>query len=200
MNAALQAVAILGMAGWASAQELMYYAWDLNDSGSDTITIGPGETVTLKMYATWEPYEYIFAGSIYEVLGVESWETGEVTSYKNKIDDLGTGPGELQPNNDILGIESFVLPPFFGGYGYYPPAHLYEIEWVPSDYTPRTVRVTDTNHIINWLYIDDFGTTVEYDAAPSEGATIHIIPAPGGILALGLGGLMLAPRRYRAMP
>lgn len=200
MNRLLQAVAVTGLAGWAPAQELMYYSWDLNNTGSDTISIGPGESVTLELWATWEPDEYIFAGSLYDILGVENWDTGTVSNRVNRIDDLATGPGELQPSNDILGVESFALPPFFGDHrGRHPPALLYTLDWTPDDYRPRTVRVAESITLGNWVYTDDFGGSLQYGVAPSEGATVYIIPAPACLLAIGLGGLILGPRRYRRM-
>ena len=48
------------------------------------------------------------------------------------------------------------------------------------------------NHIINSLYTDYFGSSVSYDSAPSEGATIYIVPAPATLLLLAAG---LLPRR-----
>lgn len=199
MNRVLQAVAVTGLAGWAPAQELMYYSCDLNNTGSDTISIGPGESVTLELWATWEPDEYIFAQSLYDILGVENWDTGTVSNRVNQIDDLATGPGDLQPNNDIMGIEAFVLPPFFGSPVYHSPALLYTLTWTPDDPERRTVRVTEAVTGGNSVYTDYFGTTVVYGVAPSDGATIHIIPAPASLLTIGLGGLILAPRRYRRM-
>jgi len=199
MNRLLQAAAVTGLAGWASPQELMHYSWDLNNTGSDTISIGPGESVTLELWTTWEPYEYIFAGSLYDILGVENWDTGTVRNRVNRIDDPDTGPGDLQPNNDILGIDSFVLPPLFGSPAYHSPALLYTLTWTPDDPRRRTVRVTEAVTGGNWVYTDDFGGSLQYGVAPSEGATIFIIPAPACLLTIGLGGLILAPRRYRRM-
>ncbi len=194
MYARTLAAAVGLLACHACAQDLMHYAWDLNGTGSDTITIGPGEPVDLALWVTWEPDEYTFAGSLYDILGRRNWETGTVSDRINWIDELSTGPGELQPNNDILGIESFVLPAFFGSPVYHSPALLYSLRWTPDDYTRRTVRVEEVVTEGNWLYTDPFGNSVEYGVDPSGGATIHIVPTPA-TLAVTLLGLPLARRR-----
>lgn len=186
-------LALVAATSAAVAQGTVTYYWDVNGTGSNTVAIGPGDTVNLKMWGVWEPDDYGFAGSIYDILGLENWDSGTITDYENQLDQL-TDDGDLQPNNDILGIESFALPPLFHQPWYPPPVFLYEIEWAPHDYTPRTVRVGDANHFNNDLYTDQFGSSVGYDAAPGE-AIIHIVPAPAAWAPLALP---LLPRRRRA--
>ncbi|HZW09350.1 MAG TPA: hypothetical protein VFF69_05545 [Phycisphaerales bacterium] len=181
-------------AGAGLAQGTLTYFWDVNGTGSNTATIGPGETVSLRLLAAWDGPGSGFAGSIYDILGIENWDTGTVTRYDNLLDEL-TGDGNLQPNNDILGIESFQLPPAFNpNFDRSNPIAIYEIDWTPDDYTARTVRLTDANHLNDTIYTDDFGTSIEFDRNPSEGATIHIIPAPG-VLAFAPIGLLACRRR-----
>jgi hypothetical protein len=195
MMITLARVAPLAMcAGIASAQGTITYYWDLNDTGSNTITIAPSETVLLRLWVSMDPQATGFAGSIYDILGIENWDTGTITRYENLYGEL-TDDGDLQPNNDILGIESFQLPPLFNpNFDGSNPLAIYEIEWTPDDYTARTVRVSDANHLNNSVYTDDFGTSVEYDQAPLEGATIFVIPAPASGLPL-LGAACLWWRR-----
>jgi len=191
----LGAACAAGALGQAVTNDTVTYYWDVNDSGSNTVTIGPGETVTLTLWATWEPAEYLFGWAIYDIVGVENWETGTVSNRRNLLDSVGFGAGELAANNDILGIESFVLPLFFHDEFYPPPAAAYTLEWTPIDGAARVVRVTDTNHLFTRLWTDRFGSFVEYDAAPSEGATIYIIPAPAGVLGIAIGCLCRRRRR-----
>ncbi|MBK7405949.1 MAG: hypothetical protein IPJ41_15340 [Phycisphaerales bacterium] len=167
----------------ACAQGTITYFWDVNHSGSSIAAITPGHTVHLELWASWQPYSYGFAESIYEVRGLRNWDTGSITHYENKLDIL-TDHGDLQPDNDIRDIDAFALPPAFGDPWYPPPALLYVIDWVPDDYAQRTVRVTDANHPFSILYTDQFGSNVYYDTAPSEGAIIHVVPAPATLTIL----------------
>lgn len=186
---------LITTAGAALAQGTLTYYWDVNDSGSNTVTISPGETVSLRMWATWTPGGSGFAGSIYDILGVENWDTGTITRYDNLLDEL-SDDGDLQPNNDILGIEAFQLPPFFNpNFDDSNPIALYEIDWTPNDYSARTVRLVDANHLNNTIYTDDFGSSIEFEQTPSEGATILIIPAPAPLALAPLGLAALARRR-----
>lgn len=194
-DAALTSAGLTLLASTCAAQGTVTYHWEVNDSGSNTAVIAPGETVTLKMYASWDPYQDTvgFAGSIYEIRGLENWDTGAIALYDNQLDAL-TDDGDLQPDNDILDIESFQLPKLFNvQFREDYPIFLYEIHWTPADYTPRTVRVTDANHLNNDIYTDDFGTSVSYQQTPSEGAIIHVVPTPA--TSPLLCGLLLARRR-----
>lgn len=187
------AAVVSARAAIASAQGTVTYSWDVNESGSNTATIGPGEIISLRMWVLMEPEPTAFAGSIYDIAGLENWATGTIVRYENRLDDL-TGPGDLQPNNDIWGIESFQLPPLFGECDPSNPIALYDIEWIPHDYTARTVRVSDVDHLNNDVYTDNFGSSEEYEQSPSEGAIIHIVPAPATLALVALG---LAVRHTR---
>lgn len=193
----LGAACAAGALGQAVTNNTVTYYWDVNDSGSNTAAIGPGETVNLKMYAGWDPVggPLGFAGTAYEILGLSNWDTGEVTLFDNTLDML-SDDGDLQPNNDMLDIQAFQLPPFFNQYfRENNPILLYEIHWTPDDFTARTVRLTDANHLHNSFYTDSFGGSSEYQAMPSEGATIYIIPAPGTGLAMAFGAVVMRRRR-----
>ena len=193
----LGAACAAGALGQAVTINTVTYYWDVNDSGSNTAAIGLGETVNLKMYAGWDPVggPLGFAGTIYEILGLSNWDTGEVTLFYNTLDML-SDDGDLRPNNDILDIQAFQLPPYFNQYfRENNPILLYEIHWTPDDFTARTVRLTDANHLYNSFYTDVFGGSSEFQAAPSEGATIFIIPAPAGALGIAIGCLCQRRRR-----
>ena len=202
MYTGMKQAGLIGAAccGIASAQGTITYYWDINDTGLNNAVVVPGETVNLKMYAYWEPTDGVvgFAGSIYDIVGLENWETGEISLYDNMVDAL-TDEGDLQPNNDILAIEAIQLPPFFNPQFWAGNTlFLYEIEWTPVGWYDRIVRVTDANHLNNSFYIDDFGTNIEFTQLPSEGATISvIIPVPGTLFGLGVGGCLFAGMRRR---
>jgi len=189
------ALIVAGLAAAANAQ-VMTMSWTVTDSGNNDGIIEPGETAVLTMYAEMDPAPAVgYAGSIFDILGVENWDTGTVNAYSNLIDSLATGPGDLQGNNDITGIESFQLPPFFNpNYNGNNPIAIYTILWTPSDYTARTVGITSANHANFSVYVDTFGTSVEYDGAVN-GARFSVVPAPASMALLGLGGLVARRRR-----
>lgn len=187
-----------GGAACAMAQGTITYYWEVSGTGSNTATIGPGEIASLELWAMWEPSEDIlgFAGTIYDILGIENWGTGEVRWWRNRLGVGWDGPPDSE--NNITGIESFQLPPLFNPlFNYDHPLLLYEIGWEPDDYSPRRVRVSDGVHWNNDLYLDELGSSVSYDQAPSEGATIHIVPAPASVAAMLCAGVMTARRRRR---
>ncbi|HZW09353.1 MAG TPA: hypothetical protein VFF69_05560 [Phycisphaerales bacterium] len=193
----LVTLAILIAAGPVSAQGIATYFWDVNGTGSNAASIGPGEIVELTLYADWAPHEGIvgIAGTIYDIVGVENWTTGTLTNWSRNLYPF---LDEWLPdeNNEFHWLEAFQLPPAFNpDFDASRPIWLYRMTWVPDDYTPRTVSVTDANHLNNDFYTDEFRTSVGYDQAPSLGATIHIVPAPW---TTPLVALCVAARRRRA--
>ena len=188
-------IAVAGIAAAASAQT-MTYSWTVGDTGDNDGVITGGESAVLTLWAAMDPAPAVgFAGSIYDIMGGANWDTGTVDSYENLVDSLGTGPGALQGNGDIMGIEAFQLPPFFNpSYDASNPIALYAITWTPADYTARTVEVADANHLNNDIYTDDFGTSAGYDGV-NGAASFNVVPAPASLALLGLGGLVARRRR-----
>jgi hypothetical protein len=188
-------IIVAGIAASASAQ-VMTMSWSVSDTGNGDGIIEAGESALLTMSAHMDPAPATgYAGSIFDILGTSNWDTGSVDSYVNLIDSLATGPGTLGGNNDITGIESFQLPPFFNAeYDASNPIDIYTITWTPSDYSARDVSVGSANHANFSVYTDDFGTSAEYDGAVG-GARFSVVPAPASMALLGLGGLVATRRR-----
>jgi hypothetical protein len=188
-------IVLAGIAGAASAQNIMTMSWSVGDTGNNDGIIEPGESALLTLSATMNPGRTGYAGSIFDVIGVGNWATGSVDSYTNLVDSLATGPGDLQGNNDITGIESFQLPPFFNpSFKAGNPIAIYSITWTPNDYTARLVTLTSANHANFSVYTDTFGTSVEYTGDVQRTA-FEVVPAPASLALLGLGGLVARRRR-----
>ncbi len=193
MKFGLSLTVVAGLAAAASAQTLTY-SWSVSDTGNGDGVIEPGESALLTMSGTMDPGATGFAGSIFDIIGVSNWDTGTVDAYENMLDAL-TGPGNLQGNNDITGIEAFQLPPLFNPqFDASNPITLYKITWTPSDYSARTVDVVDGNHLNNDVYTDTFGTSVPYQGVTGR-ASFQVVPAPASMALLGLGGLVAGRRR-----
>lgn len=200
----MKATAILvacGLAAAAAARGTVEYCFMASDTGNGDGTLEPGEAAVITLVATVDPDQSAngggFAGSIFDVVGVTNWDTGRVTDFQFVGDfaDMSI-PGEVQANNDITGIETFRLPSAFDpDFDFSNPVVLAWIEWAPDDYTRRTVQVTEANHLNNSVYTDEFGTNVEFQATSCRLLNIPIVPAPGSVALLGLGGLMAARRR-----
>ncbi len=194
MYTSMKQAGLIGAAccGIASAQGTMTYYWDINDTGSNFYLYSQGEeVVNFKLYALMDPEQVGFAGSIYEIRGGDEFgSAGVVTLYDNKLDSL-TDDGELQGNNDILDIEAFQFPPFFGMFDPSNPILLYELDWEVTDFF-MIATLTSANHRNNSVYTDDFGNSEEYNAITTT-ATV-CIPAPASVLPL-VG--LLAWRRRR---
>jgi hypothetical protein len=181
--------AVCLLAGAAGAQTMTYF-WTVTTDNGDT-DIGPGEdSAYLSMWALMQPEATGLAGTIYHILGIENWDTGEVLSYYNLLGHGMAGDnGSLQSNNDITWIESFQLPPAFNpDFDDSNPIELYRITWTTADFSVRTVRVGDGNHLNHDVYTDEFGSSVSYEGIPGVAEFTVAIPGPGGLALLGLAG------------
>ncbi|GIK19244.1 MAG: PEP-CTERM sorting domain-containing protein [Leptolyngbya sp. PLA2] len=194
------AAAAVCSAGIAYAQYTMDWRWTVSDTGNEDGIIEPGEHALLALLAAWDgPPPVYYAGSVFEILGVSGWNKGTllVADGNDTFGQLTNEDGVPQPNNDILAIDTFQLPRFFNPQFWEGnPVVVYWIEWVPDDYSPRTVSGTSANHLNHSLYIDDFGTSVE--ATPTiEGFSFQVVPAPASV-ALLASGVVCAGRRRRS--
>jgi len=193
----MKTTALFVLAGLAAATnaQVMTMSWTVGDTGNNDGVIEPGESAVLTMFASMDPGRTGYAGSIFDILGTGNWDTGTVDSYVNLVDSLSTGPGTLMGNNDIMGIESFQLPPFFNpSFDASNPIAIYAITWTPNDYSSRGVALTSANHANFSVYTDSFGTSVEYEGVVN-GARFSVVPAPASLALLGLGGLVARRRR-----
>ena len=187
-------ITVVGLASIASAQSTLTYSWSVGDTGNNDGLIEPGESAVLTMRGAMDPAATGFAGSIYDIAGIANWDTGAVASYTNFLKAL-TDDGNLQPNGDITGIESFQLPPLFNPtFDASNPVQLYEIVWTPNDYAPRSVQVGDANHLNNDVYTDTFGSSVSYQGIAGV-ASFNVVPTPASAALFGLGGLVTLRRR-----
>ncbi|MBK7405421.1 MAG: PEP-CTERM sorting domain-containing protein [Phycisphaerales bacterium] len=187
-------IAVAGIASIATAQSSLTYTWSVGDTGNNDGIIEPGESAVLTMHGEMAPAGVGFAGSIYDIVGVENWDTGTVASYTNSLKAL-TDDGALQGNNNITGIESFQLPPLFNpNFDASNPVKLYEIVWTPADYAARTIQVADANHLNNDVYTDTFGSSVAYQGLAGN-AVFQVVPTPASVALFGLGGLVTLRRR-----
>ncbi|HZW11328.1 MAG TPA: hypothetical protein VFF69_15600 [Phycisphaerales bacterium] len=187
------AAAAIAAAGAACGQTITYF-WTVTTDNGDT-DIGPGEdSAYLSLWAHMAPEATGIAGSIYDIRGIENWDTGEITSYSHLLSAFGEV--SIQSNNDIVFIESFQLPPAFNrNFDASNPVELFRITWTASDFSARTVELGDANHLNNDVYTDEFGSSVPYEGVPGVAEFTIAIPGPGGLLLLGLGALGRRVRR-----
>lgn len=191
-------VLIAGLAS-AAAADVMTFDWTVGDTGNNDGLIEEGESAMLTLWAAMDPDQSGngggYAGSIFGIFGTGNWGTGTVDSYSNLVDSLGNGPGTLQGNNDILGVDSFQLPSDFEpNFDSSNPIAVYAITWTPNSYAPRDVSVTSADHQNFSVYTSASGTSVEYDGMVN-GLSFRVVPAPASLALLGLGGLVARRRR-----
>lgn len=178
----------------AFGQGVVFYGWDVSDTGNGDGVIEPGESMVATLYATIDPPQVGFAGSIYEIGGNDVWQAGTVDVHDNLLDSL-TDDGQLQADNSVTNIESFQLPPLFNpAFDNSNPIAVYRLVWTPESFAFGTVEVSSRNHLNSDVYTDDFGTSVTYSSVTST-AMVLIVPAPSGVALLALGGLVAARRR-----
>ncbi|MCL4741036.1 MAG: PEP-CTERM sorting domain-containing protein [Phycisphaerales bacterium] len=197
MKRALAVLALAGIAGAASAQSTIHWYWVVGDTGNNDGVISPGENATLNLYAQFSAPGLHYGGSIFDIKGTGNLDTGTYVTHgaNPKLKQLSNGDGVLQANNDILTADTFQLPEFFNaGIDKSNPIWVYGMEWMPSDYTARTVSGGSTNHLNHSIYTDTFGTSKEFTPT-IDGFKFDVVPAPASLALVGLGGLVAARRR-----
>ncbi|MDQ7013305.1 MAG: hypothetical protein Q9O74_05335 [Planctomycetota bacterium] len=194
-------LAALCIAAGSTTAQTMTYQWTVTTDNGGT-NLEPGESAYLTLTATMDPEVTGFAGTIFDIRGIENWNTGSVDSYWNTFWAIESDNGDLQSNNDITGIQSYQLPPAFNqDFIADNPVLLYQITWSTNDYTPRVIEVGDANHLNNDVYTDDFGTSVPYQGIPGTARFTVGIPTPGTLPLLALATLTtLRPRRPHTHP
>jgi len=198
MKRALAVFALAGIAGAASAQSTIHWYWVVGDTGNNDGVISPGENATLNLFAQFSAPGLHYGGSILDIIGSGNLDTGTYVSHgaNPKLKQLSNGDGNLQANNDILTADTFQLPEFFNpNIDKSNPIWVYGMEWMPNDYSARTVSGS-TTHLNHSIYIDTFGTSTEFSPT-IEGFKFDVVPAPASLALVGLGGLV-ASRRRRA--
>lgn len=197
----MKTTALVLLAGLASAAaaDVMTFDWTVGDTGNNDGVIEPGESAMLTLWVAMDPDQSGngggYAGSIFGIFGTGNWGTGSVDSYANLVDSLGNGPGTLQGNNDILGVDSFQLPSDFNNsFDSSNPIAVYAITWTPATYAPRTVSLGTSGHQNFSVYTSASGNSVEYTGAVND-ARFQVVPAPASLALLGLGGLVARRRR-----
>lgn len=180
---------------------------------SSAIAVNPGDVVDIELAVNWEPDAVGFAASIFGINQAEgdasplflsgSFDNSEANGYGRKpclaalsadngnpIDSDGDGRVD---SLDL--IDTFSLPQFFGGCGApggwppYPPPleRVYTMQWVvgADAFTPFSIvhGPAANGAFTNSVYLDTFGTAVEYDSINDELAFVYI-PAPATTLAL----------------
>ncbi len=177
----------------AAAGQVMQFEWTLSDTGNGDGHLEPGESLIATLWASMDPGQVGFAGSIFEINGNGEWQEGTIESYDNKLDSL-TDDGQLQADNSITGIEAFQLPPAFNGdFISDNPIEVYEIVWRPLNDVYFFVEWGTLLHLNGDVYTDDFGTSVPYEVVPGRASIA--IPTPGGVALLGLTGVVAMMRR-----
>lgn len=197
MKRALAVLALAGIAGAASAQSTINWYWVVGDTGNNDGVISPGENALLSLYAEFSEPGLHYAGSIFDILGSANLDTGTYVSRgaNPKLKELSNGDGVLQGNNDILTADTFQLPEFFNpGLDKSNPIWVYSMEWMPNDYTARTVSGSTNNHQNHSIYINIYGSSIEFSPT-IDGFTFDVVPAPASLALVGLGGLVAARRR-----
>lgn len=190
-------IAVLAAAALASGAGA---DWQFEVSGDITPS---SPTVTVRLLGGFPRADFAVAGAILDIHASEAgWSELELLPVQIPPtpvpgpypDPQGRTPGEIS-GGDVTGavmgqlhIGPFVADPTN-------PLPMWEATFSTSDFTPRDISLSTTTHKF----------LVYYDPIPiggprtmGEGAgVIRVIPAPGGLALLGLGGLAAARRRRR---
>lgn len=180
----------------ASAQDA-YLTWT-NDAPPSGALLGDTVTLTLELSFTPDPGQG-FARSIFDIIGDSDIQNINHDESQNlgRYYQLSYTSDGATVGDDILGIDEWQLPRGFGGgTPLNPIPDFYVFEYTVTDPDVRAITYTSYHEGV-FIYQDAFGTSIPY-AMHITPTTFWInIPAPGGMVLLGLGGLV-AVRRRRA--
>jgi hypothetical protein len=162
---------------------------------ASTAEASPGETVTLELWAAFDPPNTGVASSVFEIIGTDANNAGTTIDVTEGAgDNIGNflgrrptfrGPGTSPPfvvgNDDITaapsGVDAYQFPVQFNpDFDPANPVVLFRFEWSTSDGTERTVSYNSQHGNFD-VYIDDLGQSESY------GVTVHptsfnIVPGP----------------------
>jgi hypothetical protein len=185
----------------------------------DKAVIGPGESVTCSVYASYEPVAgttipFVYNGKVHD---------GIVLGYGFSLFDFFATPTQgtvglftdMKLNNGFIQDKGFGDPMPNAVLGVGPaasldpglptspdnPIFLWSAVWTPSSYqSDQVMFATDVKGVFARLQVPEWGGTIYSDkwAWSAQGASVTIVPAPAVdlVVALVTGGL-LARRRPR---
>lgn len=162
-------------------------------------TLLPGQSTTVTLWAAWPDHEYAFARTMTSLetsVGSEGWSDFELIPPMLFV---GTTPGEAS----ATGVDGI-----FAWQGNFPPAgsetdRSNPIEFWRAKYTapldvplPLSIDLaTRTTEFEVYFRVWEIETHSYLDELVEGSATIHVIPAPAGVLGLGIGVGCFSRRR-----
>lgn len=195
----------LGAFGWmslvASAQNVGDWSWVVTDTGDGDGLVEPGESVLLTLLLAFDPPQPQEGGGLgttefYDLLGNAAWEQGTIDQWEGFLCHL-IDCGDVQPNNDILGIRNSQSPLLFNN-EFRPdnPIALYAIQWTPASYDGQIVALDNGGPDL-FVYTDGFGSGLDYEGTGGF-VSFRVVPAPATLLLVTCaGGMNVTTRRRR---
>ncbi len=201
MHAMPAAAAAACLAANAAAQTpTVCWYWEVMDTAGNVGFVVPGAQAYLTLWAAFDPPNHGFAqAGPYTISGNAEWQAGTVFGHDNRL-WFTSGHGDLNPDESITGVENFQLPELFNtDYIADNPILLYSIWWAPDRYEGQWVTVSNGAPDA-FIYTNAFGSSVLYQGSCAGTITFQVVPTPGCLTLLALGGLAGTLRRRKAMP
>jgi hypothetical protein len=204
----LAGLALIGASAAAANADLPTYTLDWKVNGQESVVVNEGDVVLVTATANWGPPTHGLGSNMMRVELANSDAT-DAYQYSEAM-GLGRNPLlRLTPqsfiNNAIPGgwtitgagnttIDSAQLPQFINPL--YTPANPIEVFrfLFTAGAAGRTIDIDSPLSGVN-LYADAMGTPVPPYILGVDGAQIQIVPAPGAMALLGLGGALCVRRR-----
>jgi hypothetical protein len=191
MRTGVVVVCAAGLASAGAAHGEIKFGFDVSG-----IITPDNPSVTVEVWAYFDPAQYAFAGALFDVVGGS--DAGGFSDPHAVLDDTGTDDGLVSGDGDrVMHV--------IAGQIHFPPADeladtsnpilIWEATWSTDDFSTRQVSLaTETSKY--HLYIDDLGHSKEFvDELAEAVGQISVVPAPGAAMALGV--MMVASRRRR---
>lgn len=203
----LAAAAVIGTSAAANAT-LPVYTLDWLVNGQDSVTVNEGDVVLVTAVANWLPAAHGLGSNMMTVT-LDNSNASDAFQYSEAL-GLGRNPflrltpqsftdGLMPGGRNItamggLPIDSAQMPQFINpAYVSSNPVEVFRFMFVAGS-AGRTVDIDSPLAGVN-LYANAMGNAADPYILGVDGAHIEIVPAPGAMALLGLGGAVCLRRR-----
>lgn len=202
-------VAVAGAVASADAQ-VGTFTIDWRVNGQNSVDVNPGETVTVTGIASWTPSGLGFGSATFRVT-LENADASDVLAYSEAA-GLGRNAAlRMSPQAFVDGvmaggrnitaaggnpIDTAQMPQMMNpGFTTANPLEIYRFTFTAGE-AGRTINVGSTVNSVN-VYGTSNGVPAGVFMPSVDGAQINVVPTPGSLALLGLGGAACMRRRRR---
>lgn len=152
---------------------------------------------TVEVWAAWDPIWYAFCATHFDI--ASALDEGGFSGPEELLHGPGSSDGNVLPDGDT--VADVLTGQLYWPGSIFPdtsnPILIWRATWSTSDFSPRAVDLkTDTS--LCWLWSDQAYEVDVLDNFVEGTGSIHVVPAPAVLPALGFALLPVTRRRREA--